>query len=99
MSPEDIQRLREQVNTELSISLARRGEIDDQIEALRTQRRQHDANIKTARDMLRFADLASSPAAVRPPNPSPALERSQAALATQEEFVAGEAGPTETTAP
>lgn len=93
MSPEDIQRLRDQVSTELSISLARRGEIDDQIEALRTQRRQHAANIKTARDMLRFAELASSPDAIRPSNPSPALDRSQAALATQEEFAGGEAGP------
>lgn len=83
MNIEDLNKLRDQAAAELTTSQANLAAIDEQIKTLRAQRRVAVANINRTRGALQFAEFASRPDVVEAPKPSPALERSQAALVPQ----------------
>jgi len=97
MNTDDLNRLRDQAANELTTALAQIAAIDEQIKALRVQRRTLQTGISQARGALKFAEVLSTP----PPNPSPALERAKAAMGTepQPSSPPQEPGPLETPAP
>lgn len=94
MTPESIKDLQTQVAAELTLGLAQRASIDEQVKALQTQRKLFTKQIETARSMLRFAEKASAPPSTTDePKTSPALERAKEAWDAATETVSPLQGP------